>query len=159
MQAVDRHEEVLEETPRDLESYWPGLKYVKCTGIENVGAPKNIYTEDYPESDGPRVFHPSDKDGGRVAHKETNIALTIAFVNDKNFRETYNSFCRYISSGRLYFWDTFRNKKMLLLLNKEIAPETDVVKGVKHIISTFNFTNLWGIARHCNESGEIITEE
>jgi len=39
-------------TARDLETYFPGAKYISCTGLENIGKAKDIYSEDYAESNG-----------------------------------------------------------------------------------------------------------
>lgn len=156
IQGVDKDGTVLGQ-PVSLEEQIPGLKYVKCAGIESVGAPKNIYTEDYPEADGLRVYHPSDS-GNAVTRKETSVALTLAFVDEggADHRASYWSFMDLVAHSRVYFWDTCRKKKMLLMLNKEVSPETDVVKGLRHIICTFNFTNLWGRAFPCDEVGNII---
>ena len=143
------------EPARDLEEYFPGLYYSKCEGLETVGAAKNIYTEDYAEADGLRVYHPTDTTGGAVAHKETEVKLTLIFLDDGR-RAAYNAFCTFLENGRVFYWDNARNKKVWLILQKEVAPDADTVVPDGYIGVTFIFTNIWGVGKPCLDNGTLI---
>lgn len=140
---------------KDLEADFPGLLYCKCEGLESVGAAKNIYTEDYAEESGLRVYHPTDTTGGAVAHKETEVKLTLIFVDDAR-RTAYTAFRTFLESGRLFYWDTARHKKVWLILQKEVAPDADTLVPDGYIGCTFVFTNIWGIGKTCLDSGTLV---
>lgn len=140
---------------KDLEADFPGLLYCKCEGLEAVGAAKNIYTEDYAEANGLRVFHPTDVSGGEVVHKETEVKLTLIFVDDER-RAAYNAFCDFLAGGRLFYWDTARRKKVWLILQKEVAPDADTLVPDGYIGCTFVFTNIWGIGKPCLDNGTLV---
>lgn len=141
-------------TAKDLETDYSGLHYLSCKGLENVGAPKDIYLENYPEADGSRVYFPTDTTGNVVHLSDTTIELSLLFEGD-SYRTSYNSFCSLVRSSRLYYWDTARLKKVLLVLNSEVAPEEDTIKGIKYIKATFKFTNIWGVAKTCTSGGVV----
>lgn len=154
MQRVRRDGSLIDASPIDIESMFDGLRYRSCTGLNSVGAPKNIYMEDYPEADGPRVHHPSDS-GESVSHKETTIKLNLVFTNPVNYRPVYDAFLEYIREGRIYYWDTARYKKVLLILNSATEPREDIVKGVRYIDTEFSFTNIWGMGKTCDDNGTL----
>lgn len=138
----------------DLESAFVGLHYSACKGLEAVGEPKNIYTEDYAETDGLRSYHPTDV-GGEIAHKATKVELTLLFLDDGR-REAYNSFCSFLEGGRVFYWDNARNKKVWLVFDQEADPEKDTPVPDGYILAKFVFTNLWGISKKCNDNGVLI---
>lgn len=139
---------------KDLENDFPGLHYSKCEGLESVGAAKNIYTEDYAEADGLRVYHPKDSSGS-VAHEATEIKLTLIFLDDGR-RTAYNNFCLFLEGGRVFYWDNARNKKVWLVLQKEVEPDEDTVVPAGYIGVTFEFTNIWGIGKKCLDNGTLV---
>ena len=139
---------------KDLEADFPGLYYSKCEGLEAIGAAKNIYTEDYAEQNGLRVYHPADS-GGEVTHEATEIKLTLVFLNDAR-RTAYNSFCSFINQGRIFYWDNARNKKVWLVLQKEVEPDNDTPLPSGYISVSFVFTNIWGIGKTCLDNGTLV---
>lgn len=139
---------------KDLERDFPGLRYVRCEGLEAVGKPKNIYTEDYAEADGLRSYHPADS-GGEVAHEATKVKLTLLFLN-KGRREAYNAFREFVDSSRVFYWDNARNKKVWLLFTEEVEPDDDTLAPSGYIKVAFSFTNLWGIGKKCNDNGDLL---
>lgn len=155
MCKVDR--DGVQTDKRDLERDFKGCRYRYCKGLETKGAPKNIYTEDYPEKDGLRVFHPSDILDEIVRYKETEIELGLIFLGEER-RASYESFCNYIRSSRIRYWDNARNRKVELILKSETAPTEDTLKGgVLYIDVAFKFTNVWGYAKEClDEDGTTI---
>lgn len=153
MQQTDKDGVVVADSQRNLESDFTGLRYVACKGLSSVGKPKNIYTENYAEQDGFRTFYPGDTNGV-VVHEATNIELDLIFVGEDR-RSTYDSFCAYVESNRLYYWDTARHRKVWLALIEAVEPTDDTLKGEPYIRATFKFTNLWGEGRSCNDSGTL----
>ena len=151
MQQTDKSGNVVANSQRNLEVDFVGLRYVACKGLSSVGKPKNIYTENYAEQDGFRTFFPGDTNGA-VVHEATNIELDLIFLGE-NRRSTYDAFCTYVESNRLYYWDTARYKKVWLALIEAVEPTDDVLKGERYIRATFKFTNLWGEGRSCDGSG------
>lgn len=138
----------------DLENSFPGLHYCSCKGLEAVGKAKNIYTESYPESSGLRVYHPSDR-AQEVVNEATDIELELLFTGEDR-RQTLSSFRAAIENGRLFYWDTARNKKVWLVLTDATDPKEDNIKGGKYILITFKFKNLWGKSKACDKNGNIL---
>lgn len=138
----------------DIEKHFKGLHYLSCKGLETKGAIKNIHKESFPESNGVKSYHPSDS-GKEVVHKETTVTLSLLF-DSKDFRKIYNEFYDLVKSSRVFFWDTARHKKVFLMLENENAPTDDVIKNTPYIKVDFTFTNLWGIGKPCDDSGNLI---
>lgn len=153
MQQTDKAGTVVSNSKKDLETDFSGLVYKACKGLSSVGKPKNVYTENYAEASGLRTFLPGDN-GGSVAHEATDIELELLF-KDSSRRATYDSFCAYIKTHRLFYWDTARHKKVWLVLTDAIEPTEDVLKGVPYILATFKFKNLWGIGKTCADDGTL----
>lgn len=139
----------------NIEVDFTGAHYVSCKGLSSVGKIKNVYSEDYAEADGERVFHPTDNNNP-VARESTDIELEILFTGGER-RSSYDSFCDYLLSGRIFYWDTARHKKVWLVLNGPITPAEDTLKGsTPYIKTTFKFKNLWGEGKDCNDSGVLV---
>ena len=136
---------------KNLEADFPGLHYSKFEGLELQGKAKNIYKESYAEQSGPRVFHPADK-SGEVAHEETKVKLTLLFTS----KVSYRSFLAYLNSGRLFYWDTARHLKAWLLFEDEPDIQTDEIKDGGYLVVEFPFTNMWGISKSCDDSGNLV---
>lgn len=139
----------------DLEKSFSGLHYCSCKGLEAVGKAKNIYTESYPESDGLRMYHPSDS-GLAVARESTDVELELLFTGDER-RKSLSDYRKWIQAGRFYYWDTARNKKVWLALIEATDPKEDNIKnGGKCIWITFKLKNLWGESKTCDNNGNIL---
>ena len=140
-------------TKMDFEATYPRSNYLYCKGLETVGAAKNIYTEDYPEADGLRSYHPKDTEK-EVTHSSTTIELSLIFAGDSR-RANYNSFMSFIQSSRFYYWDTARLKKIFCVVMEEQTVEEDTLTGIKYIQVILNLKNLWGISKACDENGNV----
>lgn len=135
----------------DIEQGYPGLHYLSIDGLETVGKVKNIYTESYPEASSVRVFHPSDA-GMEARHEQTTVTLSLLFSGDTR-RDALDSFRNLLYSGRLFYWDTARHRKVLLIVENEQTVEKDSLKGLRCIQAKFSFTNLWGRSKACTDDG------
>lgn len=125
----------------DLEKDFPGLKYLKCEGLETKGKPY-IYTEKYADSDELRVYIPE-----QINREPTTIILSLCFVGEKR-RDAYNDFYEYVKKGKFKYWDTVRNKEALLVLTNEVSPKEDLLKGSMPFIEVdFKFQNLYGATK------------
>lgn len=141
----------------DLEVDFPGLKYASCEGLEAVGEPKNIYTEEYAEQDGPRLHLPADE-SSTLHRKETTVKLTLLFVKEgeADYRAVKSAFISFVTGKRLFFWDTARHRKVWLYLAKPVNPDTDYLGDGGCIKADFEFTNLWGIGKLCTDDGTLV---
>lgn len=159
IQRVDRDGVLIDQNPVDIENSlaFKGLRYRSCEGLETVGAPKNIYTEEYAEDPVPVVFHPSDA-GLPVVHKTTTVKLDLVFVGDETgfHRHSLQAFRKFVGESRFYYWDTARCRKVFLMLNSETTVAEDAIKGTRFIEVNFSFTNLWGEGKMCDEFGNVI---
>lgn len=154
MQQTDKNGNVVQNSQKDLETDFSGLCYISCKGLSSFGKPKNIYTENYAEDNGLRTYYPTDKTGGTVAREVTAIELDLLFKGEQR-RANYDSFCNYVKSNRIFYWDTARHKKVWLILTEAVEPSDDVIKGVPYIRATFKFQNLWGEGKTCDDSGSL----
>jgi hypothetical protein len=123
----------------DLESYFNGMKYSKCVGLEDLGKPKNIYTETYADADVLRVHIPES-----VKRTATDITFTFIFFGE-NRKSVYDRFNEFIKGQKLYYYDTARNKQAYMVLIDKTEPEEDIYKGSTPYMSVdYKFQNLWG---------------
>lgn len=122
-----------------IEDKFDGLLYLKCTGLEDIGKPKNKYTETFADAEELKVY-----ESETVTHEPTDIVFTFLFVGD-NRQKAYRSFYEYIKSGKLYYYDTARFKKAYLELLDPVKPSKDEYKGgTPYMQADFKFKNLRG---------------
>lgn len=127
------------EDATDIESYFIGLHYSKCTGADSYGKPKNIFTETYAETSELRVYIPET-----VARENTDVEFEFVF-DGENRRDTYHSFVEWLSGKRLKYWDTLRNRELEMILIESVEPEEDELLGSHPFIRVpFTFKNLKG---------------
>lgn len=127
------------EDGTDIESYFIGLHYLKCTGADIYGKPKNIFTETYAETSELRVYLPET-----VARENTDVEFEFVF-DGENRRDTYHSFVEWLSGKRLKYWDTLRNRELEMILIESVEPEEDELLGSHPFIRVhFKFKNLKG---------------
>lgn len=125
----------------DLESYFNGMKYSKCVGLEDLGKPKNIYTETYSDADSLRVHIPKE-----VKRDATDITFTFIFFGEDR-KSTYDRFNEFIKGQKLYYYDTARYKQSYMVLIDKTEPKEDVYKGsIPYMSVDYKFQNIWG---HC----------
>lgn len=123
----------------DIEKTFDGLKYCKCEGLNDKGKRKNVYVEKYGDSDKLRVWQ-----GDTVVREATVITFTFWFVGD-NRKNTYEDFYKYVSNGKISYWDDARKKEALLVLIEALEPSEDQFVGsTPYIKADFKFQNLRG---------------
>ncbi len=114
MQRVD----IDGQNPVDLEEAFPGLRYMKAEGINIIGKAKNVYTEEYAESDRKRCYLPKDTE---YANEGTTVTMTFLVVGTHDVRQaTMNSFFEYVRKGVHRYWDDARNREFDFIVTDEI---------------------------------------
>lgn len=131
---------IVQET-KDLERDFAGCRYLKCEGLSAYGKIKNIVTEDYAETEMPRVYIPDE-----ITRETTSVQFTLYFAG-ANHRDVYDSFIEYITGHKLIYWDNCRNREVHLLLEDEVSLDEDIVKNKHYIIAKIKFTNLKGTSK------------
>lgn len=143
-----------EEKVKNLETDFGGrILYSKCEGLDTKGKRKNVYTETYSDSDNLRVWQ-----GDEVAREATKITLTLAFIGDRGERQkTFDALYNYIKNGKLYYWDTARNKKAYFIFTEEYKTSEEMFYGSQpYILASFTLQNLWGECKPCHDNGNLI---
>lgn len=135
-----------------IEDAFVGLRYKSLSGINNAGKPKGVYTEDYAEVDGERVYVSAS-----VARESIEMTLTLYFLNDASYGEVsaesygaadgvYHAFLEYITGCEIFYWDTARQRKVLMHLEEAIEPSTDSINGASYLEAQFKFSNAYGVS-------------
>jgi hypothetical protein len=123
----------------DIEARFSGLRYSSCTGLNDKGKRTNIHIEKSAISETLRVWQ-----GDEVIREATTIVFTLYFIGADR-QNAYDRFCKYVSNGKIHYWDTKRKKEAYLVLVDQIKPKEDTYKGsVPYILAEFKFQNLWG---------------
>lgn len=122
-----------------LEDYFLGMKYMECQGLSKFGKVKNIYTETYAETDELRVFIPT-----KAVRGNTDLEFKFAFIGE-NRRDIYDRFVEWLTGYKITYWDTCRNRKVLMYLSDAVEPGDDELYGSQpYVIATFKFKNMRG---------------
>lgn len=119
------------------------LLYRKCTGLEDVGKPKNIYTETYADSDTTRIDFPAT-----VTHEATTITLDLVVRRNPDTEEGDNELKDIVDlvafTTPTVLWDTVRQKMAVMTLSNAAEAKEDNYKGMKYLEVELKFTNLMG---------------
>ena len=124
MQRID----VASQQVIDIEEEFVGLLYEQAEGLNNIGKPKNVYTEEYADSDRKRVYLPSELQDGEMVHKlslianeGTKVTMTFLIVGDAVAREqTMRRFFDEVRTGVHRYWDDARNRQFDFIVTDEI---------------------------------------
>lgn len=140
MQECDSKGEIIAGAAlKNLEQDFDGLRYSKIDGIEAIGAPKNVYSESFADSDRLRVYAPKD-----VKHKETTVTLTLYFVGENRFKSLY-AFNEYIKAGFHRYHDDARNKCFAFYLKDELKPAESQWHGsTPYLKMDYKLINIFG---------------
>lgn len=115
MQRVDQADNLGEI---DIEEQFSGLLYMSAEGMNDIGKPKNIYTESYAESDALSVYLPQDSG---YANEATKITMHFLVVGDASTRQTtIKNFFDYIRVGVHKYWDNARNLNLYFIVTDEL---------------------------------------
>lgn len=140
--------------PQNLESDFGRILYSKCEGLNTKGKRKNVYVEDYSDSDTLRVWQNENS----VTREATKITLTLYFIGNETERmKSFDALYQYINNGRFYYWDTARKKKAYCILQDEFKPSEELWYGsTPYIATNITLQNLWGECKDCNDNGVIL---
>lgn len=128
----------------DIESYFKGMKYKSCTGLNNKGKIKNIYIETYSDSDSVNICIPEPDE---ITREATTITFEFVFIGDDRL-SLYELFYNYIKGYKIFYYDTKRQKQTYMVMQEAPTKVEDVNKGSNpYIIYQFQFYNLWGEAK------------
>lgn len=131
----------------DIQGYSLGdgrkLLYRKCTGLENVGKVKNIYTETYADSETVRVDFP-----GTITYEATVITLNLVVKRPVDVVSGNNELKNIVDlvafTTPTVFWDNVRNKMAVMILTEAAEAKEDKYKGMKYLEVELKFNNLMG---------------
>lgn len=112
----------------DIEDEYPGVLYMKAEGLNDIGKAKNIYTEEYADSDRKRVYLPSELQDGEMVHKldlianeSTVVTMTFLIVGDAITRQQLmQRFFNEVRTGIHRYWDDARNRQFDFIVTDEI---------------------------------------
>ena len=140
MQECDAKGEIIAGAAlKNLEQDFEGLRYSKIDGIEAIGAPKNVYSESFADSDRLLVYAPKD-----VKHRETTVTLTLYFVGENRFK-SLDAFNAYIKGGTKRYWDTARNKWFAFYIKDELKPADSQWHGsTPYLKMDYKLVNIFG---------------
>lgn len=136
-------------TTMDLENEprWEGLRYLKATGFHDIGKPKNIYTEEYADSDALRVYLPLNDNYANEATVITMIFIVIG--NAETRRNTIEDFCDYVRKGVHLYYDTARQMEFKFIVKDEIKISDEKWHGSQPYIElTIPMQNINGKTQH-----------
>lgn len=139
MAEVNQADEIRVNTCKDLETDFVGLKYSKCTGIDDYGKPKNIYTETYADADSLRVHIPK-----KVVYDATNVKFTFYFIGQER-QSVYHNFIEYISGKRMVFWDNVRCRRLHFVFNEKVSITDEMFYGSEpYMKAEITVQNIYG---------------
>lgn len=98
----------------DIEQHFQ-CRFVEMTGTDAESV-KNVYTEDFAEHNGVRVWS-----GDTPVYKGGDISLTLRWRSDEcdDIMAKSNAFFEYIAGKKIEYSDTFRNKYFELICSAE----------------------------------------
>lgn len=128
----------------DLEEHF-GCKYVRMDGMAENGEVKNVYTEEYAETEELRVHTPKT-----ILHKNDEISLTVLFLasegNDEyDVQDKERVLYEFLDGRKVEFHDNFRNRWVSLLLLKKPEVVAEVLYGGSRYRQVkYTFKNVFG---------------
>lgn len=120
-------------------------RYVRVEGLSDDGNVKNVYTEEYAETEELRVYSPKT-----ILHKNNEISLTLLFLANNNtnpydVQDNERRFFEFIKGRKVEFHDNFRNRWVsLLLLNKPETVGEVLYGGSRYRQVKYTFKNIYG---------------
>lgn len=150
----------------DIEEEFPGLLYSSAKGIYDIGKPKNIYTEQYADSDRTRVYIPIEYLNGQLVHdtslianEATSIEMTFLVVGDaETRRDIIMAFEDYVRTGIHTYYDTARQMEFTFFVSDAIKVGEEKWHGTQPYVElTVPLQNINGKTRHVEPSAIIQT--
>lgn len=140
MQRID----IANQPLYDIEDEFFGVIYLTADGMNTIGKAKNVYTEDYAESDRLRYYlPPTDND---YANEATTIEMTFLIVGEAIERQrVYDRFTDYVRKGTHRYFDTARRREFRFIVQEEIKVSEEKWHGsVPYIEVTIPMQNING---------------
>lgn len=125
MQECTKDYVPIDGTLKDLEKDFTSLRYSKCVGLDDYGKPKNVYTEQYADSNELRVWIPDE-----ITREATIVKFTFYFIGEER-KATFHSFMAYLYDGIHAYWDDCRNRKFYFVLTDKVAISDEMLYGDK----------------------------
>lgn len=127
----------------NIENEFPGLLYMKAEGLYDIGKSKNIYTEEYADSDRRRFYLPDDKN---YANESTKITMHFLIVGDEKTRQAIlQRFLDYVRIGVHRYWDDARKREFDFIVTDEIKVSGEKWHGSNPYIElALPMQNLYG---------------
>lgn len=150
----------------DIEENFPGLKYKEASGMYDIGNAKNIYTEEYADSDKVRVYLPSVIENGgfvhrtnMIANESTEIKMTFVVIGDVETRlSIISEFEDEIRTGVHRYWDSGRKRMFDFIVTDKIEISDEKWYGSQPYVEiTVKMHNINGKTRHVEPSAIIWT--
>lgn len=151
----------------DIEEEFPGLLYSSAKGLYDVGKPKNIYTEQYADSDRMRVYLPILYKNGQkvhnvstIANEATTVEMTFLVVGDADARrDIITAFEDYVRTGIHTYYDTARQMKFTFFVLDAIKVSDEKWHGSQPYVElTVPLQNINGKTRHVEPPATIQTQ-
>ena len=102
----------------DIEDEFNGLLYMSADGMNDVGKSKNVYTEEYADSDRKRVYLPDDSNYTNEATKITMHFLVVGTADDR--QDILRRFSDHVRVGVHRYWDDARKLEFDFIVTDEI---------------------------------------
>ena len=137
----------------DIEEEFQGLVYLEAKGMNTIGKAKNVYTEQYADSDDLRAYFPEsdtvDNNGvteDSYTNEATVITMKFAIIGDAVMRQrTLDQFTDYIRHGKHRYWDNARNREFTFIITDEIKVSEERWHGsTPYIVIEVPMQNLKG---------------
>ena len=119
----------------DLITKFDGLKVLSLTGMNSLGKPVNIYTEQWLTGDGTQeedfMITTEDSQHNPIVIRE-NVDLSLTFIVSPRYAENdidptyvHDSFIEYITSSDFYIKSVYTGKEVHGVVLKEYKPTTE----------------------------------
>lgn len=129
------------------------VRYKSLDGLNSKGKQKGVYTESYPENDALRVFVDPN-----ARHESTNATLSVCvFGYDvdgttelsvteqiKAAEKAWDSLYAYLEGALILWYDDYRQKKALFLVQDATEPSTDNIKNIPYLLCSVKLVNVFG---------------
>lgn len=150
MAECDASWNIINESRRNLEESFVGMRYLEAKGLNLVGKPK-VYTETYADSKRVRVFLPPS-----MTYEPTKVTFSFAFFGEERY-QTYDAFVTWISGKRMVYWDDARKKGVFFYVADSIQPAEEKWYGSTPFLRMeLNVSNVYGNTYTVKEKQKTI---
>lgn len=130
--------EIKDDTKKDLEVDFVGLRYQEAKGLNLTGKPR-VYTETYADADRVRVYMPK-----KVTYEPTTITFSFVFFGEDRYK-TYDEFVAWVSGKKMAYWDSARQKRAFFYVADSIQPAEEKWYGsTPYLRLELKVTNVYG---------------